>query len=169
MRIFSIGILAVAAALTGATAFAAEKPSAAAPINPGFEKMKTLVGDWESKSPEGKTFSGSIRLVSAGSALMITSNSEDDMVTMIHPDGATLMATHYCAAHNQPRFVASSSSNPNVITFKFKDVTNLASPDEGYMSGVVYTFVDHDHYTESWTWHEGGKDQVVSFNLTRKK
>lgn len=123
----------------------------------------------EGKSSEGKAYGNTIRLVSSSSALMFTSSGEEDMVTLIHPDGPNLMATHYCAAHNQPRFVAAPSVDPSVITFKFKDVTNLASADSGYMSGVVYAFVDHDHYTETWNWHEGGKDQVFSFQLTGKK
>jgi hypothetical protein len=65
--------------------------------------------------------------------------------------------------------VAEPSSDPNVIRFKMKDITNLASPVAPHMSAAVFTIVDHDHYKEAWTWLEGGKEQVFTMSLTRKE
>lgn len=91
------------------------------------------------------------------------------MITMFNHDGDSVVATHYCAAKNQPRFVLKPGDDPNVLTFEFKDVTNLASADAGHMRGLVIRFKDADHHTEEWTWREKGKDKVESIELTRKK
>ncbi len=141
------------------------------PANPEFEKIKTLLGDWESKTPDGKVHPVTFRLVSAGSAVLVTMGDETggDMITVIHPDGAALMATHYCSAKNQPRFVAVPSADPNKVVFKFKDVTNLSSPKAGHMTGATFTNVDSNHHTETWVWTEGGKEQTETFQLTRRK
>jgi hypothetical protein len=98
-----------------------------------FEKLKSLVGEWEGSFKEGGQqipATTSFRLVSDGSALMnvLGAGTPHEMVTMIHLDNGDLLATHYCAAHNQPRFRLVPSSEPNVVTFEFKDATNLPSP-----------------------------------------
>jgi hypothetical protein len=139
---------------------------AASATNSVFESMKSLAGDWEKKSHEGKPYRTNIKVISGGSALLMTEN--DEMITVVHPDGATLMATHYCGAKNQPRMVAVPGSDPKVIAFKFKDITNLSSSDAGHMTAVVFTLVDHDHYSEEWTFTDHGKDQVLKVELTRK-
>jgi len=157
--------------IAGAMPAVPSAPAATLPAaNPQFEKMKTLLGDWEGKAPGGEVVPVTFRLVSAESAILITmSEGGGDMITVVHPNGAELMATHYCSAKNQPRFVAVPSSNPNVIRFDFKDITNLASPDAGHMVGVTFTIVDPDHHTESWIWRAAGKDNPEAFQLTRKK
>src|SRR3989337_104403 len=102
----------------------------------GFEKMKSLVGEWTGKSRDGKPVTISYALVSSGSALMekIGMPHESDMVTLYHPDGDSLMMTHYCAAHNQPRMRAGTVlPESRRIVFDFVDATNLASPDAGHM------------------------------------
>ncbi len=172
-----IGVL-IAAMLLLSGAFAqpqaapapSSQPAAKTAPNPEFEKIKRLLGDWESKTPEGQVVPISFRLVSAGSAILVSSSepSEGEMITMIHPDGKDLIATHYCSAKNQPRFVAVPSANPNVVSFQLKDITNLASPEAAHMTAAVFTIVDATHHTEAWTWREGGKDQVFTFQLVRK-
>src|SRR5579859_331066 len=89
------------------------------PANAGFEKLKSLAGQWEGMTNEGgKDFqvTTSFRVVSDGSVLLndLMGGTPHEMVTMFHMDGSHLMATHYCAAHNQPRFVMAQSANPKV-------------------------------------------------------
>ena len=93
-----------------------------------------------------------VRMTGDGSAIMhvMGKDSPYEMVTMIHPDGKRLLATHYCAAHNQPRMAMVPAKAPNQIAFEFVDGTNIG-PGEGYMKGVVFTFIDADHHEEAWT------------------
>ena len=87
-----------------------------------------------------------------GSAIMhvLGKDSPYEMVTMIHPDGKRLLATHYCAAHNQPRMALAPSAAANEVAFTFIDGTNIA-PGDQHMRGVVFTFIDADHHEERWT------------------
>jgi len=140
---------------------------------PQWEQMKTLVGEWEGTMEEGgqklpaKT---SFRMTGDGSAILnaLGEGSPWEMVTMFHTDGTRLMATHYCAAHNQPRFKSVATKNPNQIAFEFLDVTN-AAPGDSHMSRVVLTFDGPDHHTEDWTSSEGGKESTGHFDFHRAK
>ena len=142
------------------------------PTNPAFEKMKSLVGKWEGTALEdGKSISTNARfqLISDGSALMgwLNEGSADEMVTMFHMDGADLMATHYCAAHNQPRMVLAAGGEATKLVFKFKDGTNIG-PGAGYMHQVTFTIDGPDRHSEDWTYLDKGKETVAHFDFKRK-
>ncbi len=163
----------VVLALVAGLVTAGEEPHPAMPTNPGFEKLKSLIGDWQGKAPDGTPGTISYKLVSAGSAILESIGGPhhiDSMITVYHPDGARLMMTHYCSAANQPRMVAGPVSAPvHGLHFKFLDVTNLASPDAGYMNDLVVTFVDHDHFDQAWTFTEKGKANTETFHWSRVK
>lgn len=154
-------------------AMAEEKKSAIAP-NASFDKMKTLQGAWVGTAVDGKEqFPANTRfqMVSDGSALMawIGEGSPYEMVTIFHMDGPDLMATHYCAAHNQPRMVASPAGDANRLVFKFKDGTNIG-PHDGHMQGVAFVFDGPNHHIEEWTYRDGqGKLSTSKFDFERKK
>ena len=80
-----------------------------------------------------------VRMTADGSAIMhvLGKDTPYEMVTMFHPDGKRLMATHYCAAHNQPR-MASVAAPANQVAFEFIDGTNIA-PGDGYMHHIAIT------------------------------
>ena len=139
---------------------------------PYFEKMKSLVGEWQGKSLGGNTAKVSYILVSDSSALMerLVMGGESEMVTMYYPDGDRLMMTHYCSAHNQPRMRSQVGSlEDKIIVLDLVDVTNLPTPDAGHMKKLVVTFVDKDHFTQEWTWREMGKEgtEVIQFEKKR--
>ena len=139
---------------------------------PDFERMKSLVGEWQGKSLDGNTAKISYTLVSDNSALMekLAVAGESEMVTMYHPDGDHLMMTHYCSAHNQPRMRSQKASmETKNIVFDLVDVTNLSTPDAGHMKKLVLNFVDQDHLTQEWTWTEKGKENTVVIQFERKK
>ena len=71
---------------------------------PSWEKVKSLVGDWEG-TYEGQPARVSYALVSNGTTLMETLDAPDGshMITMYHPDRGSLLMTHYCSVGNQPR------------------------------------------------------------------
>ena len=138
----------------------------------GFEKLITLVGEWEAKGPDGKDVTISYELMSGGTSLMeILSESEDkNMVTIYHSDGDDLMMTHYCSMGNQPRMRAKvPGGDVREITFSFEDVTNLADPSAGHMHGLVVTFKDKNHFTQEWTMRKEGKEIPMTFAFARKK
>src|SRR4029434_7613126 len=88
-----------------------QAPNSPKPASPSaaFDQLKNLAGEWEGDFTEGGQqmhATTSFRLVSGGSALMnvLGAGTPHEMVTMFHRDNNDLLATHYCAAHNQPRF-----------------------------------------------------------------
>lgn len=130
-----------------------------------FDRMKALAGEWEATTPEGKT-RVTFQLISNGTALMETMVREN-MVSVYHPDGNSIMMTHYCAAGNQPRMRAQVSRG-DTLAFEFVDVANVKGA-EGHMLRLVFKFQDANHMTEEWTWKEGGKETAATFQLQRVK
>src|SRR5262249_14097904 len=70
-----------------------------APAGASFDKLKSLVGEWEGTMNEGgQTIPAltSFRLVSDGSALMnvLGGGTPEEMITMFHLDNSDLLATH---------------------------------------------------------------------------
>ena len=140
--------------------------------SPAFEKLKGLAGNWEGKMADGTTANVNYRVTSAGSVVVetIMPGEPGEMVTLFHPDGDSVVGTHYCSGQNQPRMRANgTSADGKEIAFKFLDVTNLASPDADHMREVTFTFQDNDHFTATWTSREKGKDTPMTFTYTRKK
>ena len=146
-----------------------------APLKPDarFDKIKSLAGEWEGSMIEGGEkypASASVRVVSDGSAVIheLAKGTPYDMITMFHQDGNDLMATHYCAGHNQPRMKLVSSDDPKTLMFDFFDGTNL-DPNYSHMKGVKITFVDADHHNEDWSSVDHGKITTAHFEFQRKK
>lgn len=162
--------LAVAVSILALLAWAAGAQQKA---NPGFEKMKTLVGEWQGTTGSGKSVKLTYRVTSGGSVVMETLSPADEetMVSMYHLDGDRLLMTHYCAAGNQPRMRAGKvSADSRQIEFTYQDATNLPSPDTSHMRGLVLTWADPDHLTHAWTWREKSKpDTTETFQFTRKQ
>ena len=130
--------------------------------------MKSLVGAWKGTA-EGKPVSVSYALVSNGTALMETLDGDHDatMITMYAPDGASLLATHYCAAGNQPRMRATGSPDGKSLAFEFVDVTGRGTE---VMRRLVVTFVDADHFRQTWTSRAAdGKEHSSVFEYARVK
>jgi len=151
----------------------AQQPNPPAQASPAFDKLKSLAGEWEGNANEGGQeipTTTSFRLVSDGSVLMnvIAPGTPHEMVTMFHMDGSDLLATHYCTAHNQPRFRFVPSSEPNVFAFEFKDATNLSSPAAPHMVGVKFTLLDPNHHVEDWTFLANGGTSTRRFDFHRK-
>ncbi len=140
--------------------------------NPGYEKLKTLVGEWEGKTGDGKPIQVSYRLVSGGTALPETlqPTGEAEMVTLYSADGDRVAVTHYCSAGNQPRMrTAATAAIPAKLDFSFAGGTNLGAPGTGHMRRLVVAFDDIDHFTQTWTWQEEGKDKAETFHFARTK
>jgi hypothetical protein len=168
-------LLVAAVAASGAQAPSQEKGPATkvspVPQSPEWQRLKTLVGNWDGTMEEGGSTMPAtveVRMTGDGSAIMhvLGKDSPYEMVTMIHPDGKRLLATHYCAAHNQPRMALVPSAAANQVGFSFVDGTNIG-PGEEHMRSVVFTFTDADHHEEAWT--SSGSSKPAVFTFTRKK
>ncbi len=152
---------------------AAEEMGTPRTPNSGFDLMKGLVGEWVMPSPNGKATTVTYTLVSGGTALMEMMNAHGEpmaMVTMYHPDGQSLLMTHYCGANNQPRMrCAKPAAGASSLTFDYVDCSNLPEAKTGHMHSLVITFADADHMNQVWTWTEGGKPNTETFHFERKK
>ena len=135
-----------------------------------FAKLKSLEGSWSGKTADGRAVQVSNRVTSGGSVLMSEITGKEDMITMFHLDGGRLLLTHYCAAGNQPRMVATLSPDGKSITFDFLDATNLLPSQGGHMERVVFTLIDADHHFEDWQFaQDGGQKLHEKFDLERQK
>ena len=152
-------------------AVSASSASAQSQAAAGFERLKSLVGEWQSKSPDGQTVTVSYQLISGGTAVMETLKpaNEPGMVSIYHLDGGSLRMTHFCTAGNQPRMRAEAPPGElKQLRFVFVDATNLANSSDVHIRGLTITFQDKDHITQEWAVREGGKDSFTTHKLERK-
>ncbi len=172
------------------TAFAAsqEMPMAAR-TTPAFDQLKSLAGQWEGTTPDGKKVQVSYELISNGSVLMerlhpgnepdmingsvlmerLHPGNEPDMITMYSLDGDRILVTHYCSMGNQPTMQTSASpAATGKLDFTFLRLAGAKSPDEGHMAALTVSIPDKTHLVQTWTFMDKGKSQTESFTLTRK-
>jgi len=132
------------------------------PAEAAFERFKSLAGTWESESTKGWADKTRYTVIANGSVVMELDfeGQADQMASMILLDGARLTLTHYCAAKNQPRLIATRiEPDGREVEFAFLDGQNLPTRDKGHMDRAIYTFVDADRFTSRWTWYEDGKEK----------
>jgi len=134
-----------------------------------FEKLGSLVGDWEAKTEMGAVIRINYRLASADSVLVqtYTTPSGRQTLTVFHMDGASLIATHYCAQGNQPRLRLENSSTDNSLAFLFFDATNLPDPGASHLRRLQLDLVDPDHFAQTETYSSAGKDDTDVLKFAR--
>jgi len=165
-------LLAIAAVTLLASPMLAQHQFPPAQTNAGFDKLKSLAGQWQGKKADGKMVAVSYQVVSGGNSVLeaLEPSGEPSMITLYHADGNKLMMTHYCSVGNQPRMSAPVPAGEiKAINFAFIDATNMAKPADPHMHSLAMTFPDKDHLTHVWTMRMDGKDMPVTFNLERKK
>jgi hypothetical protein len=91
------------------------------------------------------------------------------MMTVYHLDGDQLVATHYCAMGNQPRFKLDPASTASEgLHFAFDGGSNMKPGDAHVHEGTI-RIVDADHVEETWTaWKDGKAHHEMTFSMTRK-
>lgn len=147
-----------------------------------FERIKTLVGDWEARDGTaygGKPIRVSYKSVSGGTSLMETYYQVGadyiDMVTLYHLDGDILMLTHFCDVNNQVRMRAEPlTTEAKSLKFNYLDATNLSISNKEVINKLEITFQDKDHFTQTWIWRmtdDKGKtfDDKAVYNFVRRK
>ncbi|HEY6547646.1 MAG TPA: hypothetical protein VI589_07060 [Vicinamibacteria bacterium] len=140
------------------------------PIEASWERLKALAGNWEGRYSDGTEATVSYRVVSDGTAVMETLESHDSsqMISMYHKDGASLLMTHYCSLGNQTRMRTPGLADGR-LAFTFVDATNLKSPREHVMSGLVMTFPSPDRLVHEWSSRADGKVHTGRFEFVRRK
>src|SRR5215470_408615 len=131
-----------------------------------FEKLKGLVGDWQTDSAATGKATLHMELTSGGTALLEKFRMEEngkpvEMITLYYLDGDQIKLTHYCMAGNQPTMAGTYDSATKTITFNFVSVSNLKTPDSGHMHHALYTFLDNDHFKTNWTFRKDQKDSFT--------
>lgn len=103
--------------------------------------QRGLPGEYVASLPDGREIRARWTLIANGSVLhqSFVTPSGRETVTVIHPDGATMMATHYCGQGNQPRLIASDREHPTA--FVLRDVTGL-DPDEAMLVRLELTVTE---------------------------
>ena len=128
-----------------------------------FERMKSLVGHWETDKTNMNKASLDVELTSGGTAVlekshMVENGKSVEMTTLYYLDGDVVKLTHYCMAGNQPTMRGSYSPDTKTITFELVSISNLKSADDGHMHHATYTFIDNDHFKTTWTFRKDQKD-----------
>jgi hypothetical protein len=143
---------------------------------PALAKLQGLTGDWEGtfEWSGARTASGKMNATyyatGNGSAIVenLTVDGAPVMTSVYHLDGTNLRMTHFCAAQNQPRLKATFVDlAQGVIKFSLVDVTNLRSPDAGYVHGLEVRLLDPNHITLSFLFEGGGKQSTERVDLKR--
>ena len=143
-----------------------------------FERLKAVDGRWSGTGTIGEDvmpIESTWRVTGAGSAVeeVLFAGTPHEMVTMYHLDGPRLMLTHYCAAQNQPRMVATPAAAPAgagfTVQFAYLDCTNLADPLAMHMHEAQLAVDAEGVMRSTWTAWSGGKpDHAAVFELRRK-
>jgi hypothetical protein len=137
-----------------------------------FKQLSALVGEWEGNQ-DGVPIKVTYTLTGDGSALMeyMTPGASPAaaMITMFTVDGDHLIATHYCAAGNQPQMVTGTPGDlAHGVTFSLVRVTGMKTPDDWHNTGLTFIQDDKDHITQRWTYAYKGKTGTNVFRYTRK-
>ena len=138
-----------------------------------FERLKALVGRWESEmqmpggkgSEDGKgamtTVATQYRLAANGSVIVERNfpDTPKEMISVYHDRGGRLWMTHYCAKGNQPQMSLTKATD-GVIALELVE-GSLDSPDESHMHAVSIAFDGPDVMSQTWTMYEGGKETMA--------
>jgi len=143
----------------------------AQPADPDlFERMKSLVGEWQADLPGYGQINNSIRLVSKGTAIEETIGTPADNETSVYArDGGRVLLTHFCALTpdgHQARLAAAGNGG-NRFEFTLVGAGNLHGRAAPHMRRVVLTFQDGDHFNEKWTMSKNGVDTVFDLGFVR--
>jgi hypothetical protein len=128
-----------------------------------FEKLKSLVGHWETDKTNVNKATLDLELTSGGTAVLEKLHMEEkgkpvEMTTLYYLDGGEVKLTHYCMAGNQPTMRGTYTPETKTLKFELVSISNLKTADDGHMHHATYTFVDSDHFKTTWTFRKDQKD-----------
>jgi len=138
-----------------------------------FERLKSLAGEWQGTAGGESGMPASVRyeLGSGGTIVreLLFPGTEHEMLSVYHLVDGQLVATHYCAMGNQPRFKLQAATADELV-FGFDGGTNFVPAKDTHVHDSRIRMVGPDRLEASWTVFAGGKQTGSnSFSLTRKK
>jgi hypothetical protein len=134
--------------------------------SPAFEKIKTLIGDWQgTMEMDGKPVSvtATYQLTSGGSAILeiIFRGMPREMATLYHDNSRKeLIMTHYCMLHNQPKLKLVRNTEKELF-FDLADDSDIDVATEEHMHSLKLKFDGPDKMIQYWTKYEDGKKHSV--------
>jgi hypothetical protein len=152
---------ALAIAFVGVTLTPGAALAQPGPLRPdqAFQRLRSLVGDWQGVTESGRQFLVSYRLTANDTVLVeswIMSPTRQSM-TVYHMDGAALIATHYCPQANQPRLQYREESSNERLHFTFRDATNLPDPNLAHQHEFWIRFHADGTFARNETYVENGQ------------
>ena len=156
-----------------ALAAPAASSSASADGKAAFERLKSLAGEWQGTvgAPGGPPASIRYEVGSGGTIVreLLFPGTEHEMLNVYHLVDGELMATHYCAMGNQPRFKLQAATADELV-FGFAGGTNFVPEKDPHIHDGRIRFLAPDRLEEDWTAFTAGKPTGDhKFILTRKK
>ena len=137
--------------LAAAVSVNAGEPPKLKPGSPEFERMKTMVGNWQGKADMGQgpiDMVAQYRLLAGGSVLeeRVFAGTPNEMVTMFYDRDGKLGLTHYCVLGNRPGMQLQSSDS-KTLKFDFDKTCGINPKKESHMHALTITFDDGDTVT----------------------
>ncbi len=115
-----------------------------------FAILKSLVGTWEGRYPNGAVDHVTYSLTANGHVLCEdwTMAKGGKALTVYYPDGTRLMAAHYCPIGNFPRLIMRLSDEAG-FHFGLHDVANLRDDDQDHQHGFQIKLHDDGTFSRS--------------------
>jgi len=175
MRESANALLCLTVAVAALAVPAIAQPAAPTAAQQGFDKLKTLQGEWidvDGVFGVKGAVAVAYEVTSGGNVVMETFpvNTPGAMVTVYHLDGQDLLLTHFCSSPNQPR-MRSNGLDGNTLAFDFDGGTNIDPATTSHMHAATIQFVSSDEVIATWqNWRDGKPaGSGASFRIARKQ
>jgi len=141
-----------------------------------FQYIKTLAGNWDREGGRGHEHGSSSSMVSfkisaAGSIVTETYNAgkPNEMISVYHMDGNTLLMTHYCALQNAPVMKFEKTGVPGEIKLGFLGGTNFDPKVDAHAHEGVIEVKGADAFEVTSIGYAGGKPLPPETSLMKRK
>jgi hypothetical protein len=140
-----------------------------------FELIKARAGLWTgtAMTKDGPPATVSYELVSNGTAVMarLFAGTPHEMLNLYHLDRGALVAVHYCAMGNQPRFrYDPAASTATELFFDFAGGTNVDAAKDAHVHAGRLFLGDPERLEEEWAfWKDGKAGDKARLLLAKKK
>ena len=137
------------------------------PSDAEFERLKSLVGTWETVEKGSKRAGVATYTLTGGGKVLM--EMMGGMATAYHLDKGTLVLTHFCGAGNQPRMRVKTIQNEGRhFVFEMYDITNHPNPASYYSSALDVRFVEDGTVELAYRGMTAGRESTQTFQLVKR-